>query len=277
VKIAELNTLTVEEVHGKQIVLDGGPLGLIDWKGLYPGKTPSPGDAVEGYLYSDPEGYLYLCRQELPFAHLGLYKVTIDSLHPEGALVDWKRPQPLLIPRTEQTETLELGQEIFMLFVVDQEKELCYGTTRYEKYLPAALEGVEIGKSVNAQALDQTANGYRFLLDSGGVAFMYKNEAMGPVEPGKRYTLNIKWVRPDGKIDLTQQPLGYENRVPVAADRLASLLSDNGGFLPLNDDSHAEDIQHRTGMSKKLFKMAVGRLLKERKIEIKGEGIRWIP
>ena len=37
----------------------------------------------------------------------------------------------------------------------------------------------------------------------------------------------------------------------------------NGGFLPINDDSEPELINDELGMSKKAFKRAFGKLLKE--------------
>ena len=45
------------------------------------------------------------------------------------------------------------------------------------------------------------------------------------------------------------------------------------GKLLFNDKADAEKIKKELGMSKNAFKRAVGRLLKERKIEIKEDSI----
>ena len=47
-----------------------------------------------------------------------------------------------------------------------------------------------------------------------------------------------------------------------------------GGELPFNDKADPERIRQEFGMSKAAFKRGVGRLLKERKIEILDQGIR---
>jgi predicted RNA-binding protein (virulence factor B family) len=54
---------------------------------------------------------------------------------------------------------------------------------------------------------------------------------------------------------------------------ILSELRDNRGFLGLNDNSHPEEIKTVLKMSKKSFKKAVGHLYKEKKIELKPDGI----
>jgi hypothetical protein len=54
------------------------------------------------------------------------------------------------------------------------------------------------------------------------------------------------------------------------------LLHDNDGYLPYNDKSAPEDIYDFFGMSKKVFKMALGKLYKMRKIEFTQSGIKAI-
>ena len=58
------------------------------------------------------------------------------------------------------------------------------------------------------------------------------------------------------------------------AGKILDLLEKQGGFLPFTDKAAPERIKQETGMSKNEFKRAVGRLLKERKIEIKEHGIQ---
>lgn len=274
IKIAKSNTLPVHEVLGKNIILDGGPFGLVDWKGRYHGNLPKEGEEVEGFVYSDEEGYLYMCAQEPPFSHLNFYKVVIADISEEGALVDWKRPMRLLIPRSEQIVPLCKGDEIMMLFIEDEKKVLCYGTTKFEKYFNLTTPDLKVGSEITGIALDVSLIGYRFLLNEKIIGFMYLNEVEGEVQLGNRYNVNVKWIRPDGKIDLTMQPLGYENRISVAVDTLLEVFKKHNGYIFLNDKSTAEEIKHTAGMSKKLFKMAVGKLLKDGRIEFWNERMK---
>jgi hypothetical protein len=54
------------------------------------------------------------------------------------------------------------------------------------------------------------------------------------------------------------------------------VLDDAGGMLYLNDESEPEDIKRKLNLSKRAFKRAVGRLLKEGKIQILEDGIKKI-
>ncbi len=58
------------------------------------------------------------------------------------------------------------------------------------------------------------------------------------------------------------------------AKMILELLEKYDGVLPFTDKSDAEFIHSRTGLSKNAFKRAVGRLYKERKIEIGERDIR---
>ena len=57
------------------------------------------------------------------------------------------------------------------------------------------------------------------------------------------------------------------------AQLLLDKMNENGGKLSLNDKSDPELIKKELGLSKNAFKRAVGRLLKEKKIQIGRMGI----
>jgi predicted RNA-binding protein (virulence factor B family) len=52
------------------------------------------------------------------------------------------------------------------------------------------------------------------------------------------------------------------------------LLQENNGYLPYHDKSAPEDIYSFFGMSKKNFKMTLGKLYKEKKIELTQGGFK---
>ena len=58
------------------------------------------------------------------------------------------------------------------------------------------------------------------------------------------------------------------------AEKILGMLESRNGVLPFNDKASPELIRRETDMSKNEFKRAVGRLLKERKIEILPNAIR---
>lgn len=80
-------------------------------------------------------------------------------------------------------------------------------------------------------------------------------------------------MRDDGKIDLMLQPVGQKAATDFS-DVLLEHLRTNGGRTVLGDKSPAEEIYAVFGVSKKVFKKAVGDLYKRRLIVIGSDGIR---
>jgi predicted RNA-binding protein (virulence factor B family) len=80
-------------------------------------------------------------------------------------------------------------------------------------------------------------------------------------------------IRADHTIDLRLGSQGFE-RTDKESEKILSMLHNKGGFLPYHDKSDPEQIYEVFGMSKKAFKMAVGKLYKERKIELSNQGIK---
>ena len=89
---------------------------------------------------------------------------------------------------------------------------------------------------------------------------------------GTEVTGRVTAVKEDGKLDLS-----IREKIPAQMDKDAEyelgIMKKCDGKLPFNDKADAEKIKKELGMSKNAFKRAVGRLLKERKIEIKEDSI----
>lgn len=74
------------------------------------------------------------------------------------------------------------------------------------------------------------------------------------------------------KVERYQKHSGYERALDFS-DELLRYLQENGGFCSLGDKSPAEDIAQTFGVSKKIYKKAVGDLYRRRLITISDEGI----
>ena len=104
-------------------------------------------------------------------------------------------------------------------------------------------------------------------------ALIPKKEAAGRLRVGERVEARVTAVKEDGKLDLS-----VRDKIPEQMDKDAELILDvirgYGGELPFTDKADPEKIRQEFDMSKAAFKRGVGRLLKERKIEILDQGIR---
>ena len=87
----------------------------------------------------------------------------------------------------------------------------------------------------------------------------------------------IKRIRDDGKVDLALTQPGFSiDKIDSVASAILSALQKHGGFLPLTDKSPPEDIYAAFEVSKKVFKQAMGRLYKQRRIALESTGTRLI-
>ena len=57
---------------------------------------------------------------------------------------------------------------------------------------------------------------------------------------------------------------------------ILNLLKKNKGFLPLTDKSQPGEIYDALGISKKLFKKAIGTLYKLKLVELKDDGVHLV-
>ena len=77
----------------------------------------------------------------------------------------------------------------------------------------------------------------------------------------------------DGKLDLSIREKAYL-QMDQDAQTVLKVIDEFDGVLPFNDKASPEVIERELKLSKNAFKRAVGRLLKEGKIEITERSIR---
>lgn len=98
-------------------------------------------------------------------------------------------------------------------------------------------------------------------------------ELYGDFTVGDNIEVRIKNVREDGKLELSTRKPAY-SEIESDSNLILEYLKKNKGEVALNDNSAPEDIRDLFNISKKAFKRAVGRLLKEGAIEITEDGIK---
>ena len=112
-------------------------------------------------------------------------------------------------------------------------------------------------------------------MDNKFAGLLYDNEIFRDIRTGDRVKAYVSQVRPDGKIDLSLQRHGME-AIEDFSDVLLAYMRDHGGCCRLGDKSRAEDIYATFGVSKKVFKRAVGDLYKRRLITIGEDGLHTV-
>jgi len=156
---------------------------------------------------------------------------------------------------------------------LDEESFRIVASAKVERYLSKDTSAYTVGQEVEILVWQKTDLGFKVIIEHACAGLLYDNEIFQPLPVGMTLKAYIKQVRPDGKIDLCLQRPGRET-VDDFAEQLLQHLQAQGGFTPLHDKSPAEEIYALFGVSKKVFKKAVGDLYKKRLIVLEPNGIR---
>ena len=278
IQIGKYNTLTI--LRDTQV-------------GLFLGDSNSNADGLDGILLpnkyvpqvfeigEEVEVFVYLDHEERPVAttlqpYILLNEfalLRVNYVNNIGAFMDWGMEKDILVPFKEQARPMEIGKRYLVYLYIDEKTNRLVASSKTNQFLSNENITVHNGDEVDLIVSHITDLGINVIINEKHKGLLYKTEVFDDaIRTGDRMRGFIKNVREDNKIDVTIQKQGYENIEPNA-DLILNELRANRGFLRLNDNSHPEDIKTVLKMSKKTFKKAIGLLYKEKRIEIKEDGI----
>ena len=188
--------------------------------------------------------------------------------------MDWGLEKDLLLPFKQQTKKVRVGEECLVALYIDKSSRLCLTMNVYD-YL-ATDHNYKAGDEVEGRVYLISDNFGAFVaVDDEYSALIPKNEMYGDIRAGEVIKARITEVREDGKLSLSIRKKAYE-QMDEDAERIMKVIKDFDGVLPFNDKASPETIKREFNMSKNEFKRAVGRLYKERRIEITDKSIRMV-
>jgi hypothetical protein len=189
-----------------------------------------------------------------------------------GAFLDWGLEKHLLVPFSEQRIKMQEGQWYVVYCYLDEKSFRLVASNKLDKFLNNEELGIAINDEVNLIVTRQNDLGWDVIINNKHKGLVYQNEVFKKISVGDNIKGFIKNIRPDHKIDVSLQAIGYVSVEP-AANIIYQILKKEGGYLNLHDKSSPEEISSRLQMSKKIFKKSLGTLYKDRKITIKPDGI----
>ncbi|MEQ1545923.1 S1-like domain-containing RNA-binding protein [Methyloglobulus sp.] len=273
IEIGKINTLKVASRVGSEIYLASAASAKV----LLVDKRPpicQVGDALEVFVYVDTEGHL-AATTTVPKALVDdIAWLKVVSLNYVGAFLDWGLPKDLLVPFGEQHHELEVGKSYLVKLFLDNQNRIL-ATTKIEKFIAEENFYFKAGQKVSLLIADKTDLGIKAIINNSHWGMLYENELFQPVQKGQKLDGFIRQIREDNKIDLTLHQPGY-GKVDELTDKILAKIKDNQGFLPLSDKSPPDTIYSTFGVSKKVFKQAIGALYKKKLILIEKDGIRLI-
>ena len=190
-----------------------------------------------------------------------------------GAFLDWGLTKDLFVPFREQKMKMQKDRSYLVHVHLDPETYRIMASAKVERYLSEDYPPFHGGDAVDCLIWQKTDLGFKVIVDNRFQGLLFDDEIFRQLHSGDRLTAYVKQVRPDGKIDLSLQKKGQKAVVDFS-DVLLQHLQTNGGFTPHGDKSPAEEIYALFGVSKKVFKKAVGDLYRRRLITIGDDGLR---
>lgn len=232
-----------------------------------------PGDILEIFVYKDSEDRMISTTKipKVTLGGIGLLKVI--DITKIGAFLDWGLEKDLFLPFKEQTMKLKKGMEYLIALYIDKSERLC-GTMKIREFLRSDSPYKENDwvKGIIYSINDEF--GAFLAVDNMYEGLIPKRELVGVHLPGEEVDVRITNVKKDGKLDLSLRDKGYME-MDKDINRILDKIMENDGIIYLNDNSPPKDIRRELSMSKSAFKKAVGRLLKEGKIEFIENGIKF--
>lgn len=229
------------------------------------------GEIVEGQVV---RVFIYIDNKDRLVATMKTSKVCVGELAylklvsevEFGAFFDMGLQRDLFVPLQEIGFTLKKNHSYLIRVYLDKSKRLCGSTKVYDV----------LGTDHAYKLHDQVSGTVIRVNPEVGIYVALENKYKGMVpiqtcfmdlDEGQVLDFRVIRIREDNKIDLSTQ-LKLADQMDTDADKIYAMLNQEGGRLNFHDKSRPEDIKDKFQMSKKAFKRAVGRLLKEEKIEI---------
>lgn len=243
---------------------------------LLPGKEvpegTKEGDQMEVFLYKDSSDRLIATTRTpaLMMDQVGFLKVA--QVTKIGAFLDWGLEKDLFLPFKEQTSKIRPDHSYLVRLYIDKSRRLCASMKIYQAL--SSEHDYEKDDWVTGTVYSINPEIGTFVaVDDQYFGLIPLSECHIRLSVGDSVNVRVVRVREDGKLDLSPREKAYL-QMDADSELVMETIKSYDGVLPFTDKASPAMIDKELGLSKNAFKRAVGRLLKQNKIEITGGTIR---
>lgn len=266
-KVGEIQNLNVNRFTPNGAYLIDDQENEVLLPNRYINDKTHEGEEIKVFVYHDSEDRL-VASTDFPYAVSGeIAHMKVIDTNGSGAFLDWGLPKDLFLPLSNQPYKVDVGDWCVVGVYIDDVSGRAVATTALNKIVSNTEITVEIGQEVEIVVAQKHELGFRVVVNNCHWGMIYKNQIFQDVEVGDIVTAYVTKITEDDRIDLSLQMVGVK-QIRNASDVLLALLEQNDGELELGDKSSPEEIYEKTKLSKKMFKRAIGGLLKLEKITI---------
>ncbi|NNE02388.1 MAG: GntR family transcriptional regulator [Eudoraea sp.] len=272
IQLGNFNTLKILRSTSVGLFLGDDDVDDLLLPNKYVPESYEIGDDLSVFCYLDNQERPIATTIE-PFVKRNEFAfLRVAEVNDYGAFLDWGLEKHLLVPYREQRFKMTAGSWHVIYCYLDEKSFRLVGSTRLNKFFDNDNLDVRINEEVSLLVYRKSDLGWDVIVNNKFRGLIFSNEVFKDIAIGDQLVGYIKLIRPDNKLDITLQPQGTKALEPAAAAIYEKLVANNG-FIRLHDKSSPDEIKEWFQMSKKTFKKAIGTLFRERKIEIKPDGI----
>lgn len=274
IRLGEMQSLRIIKTVEFGVYLSdeaGGEVKVLLPKKQVPDRAQT-GDEIEVFVYRDSKDRLIATTHVPKLTLHSVARVRVAQVGKVGAFLDWGLEKDLLLPYKEQTRRVSEGEECLAALYIDKSDRLC-ATMNVYPYL-SVDSPYKAEDRVSGTVYEISNNFGAFVaVDDKYSGLIPKKELYGNVQIGDVIQARVTGVKEDGKLNLSIREKAYL-QIDTDAQKVMDIIYSFDGVLPFTDKASPEVIKRETQMSKNEFKRAVGRLLKEGKIQITERAIR---
>jgi uncharacterized protein len=234
------------------------------------------GEKLNVFVYRDYEERKIATNLEPKILMHQFAFLRVASVSNVGAFLDWGLEKDLMVPFREQRQKMEEGRWYIVYLDLDKETDRLYATNKIEKRLQNETLTVMEGEAAEVMIMKKTDLGFSVIVNQQHEGLIFESDIFTNLNIGDKVTGYVKQIRDDNKLDISLQPIGFENFNDPNCEMILAKLTAEKGFLTITDKSTPEEIYETFGISKKAYKKAIGTLYKQRKIVLQPDGIKLV-
>ena len=236
------------------------------------GRELELGQEIDVMIYRDSEDRLIATLRKTAITAGTIGKLVVTEVNEKlGAFLDWGLKKELLLPFSQMDGEVNPGDEVLVGIYEDSKGRLSATMKIYSLLMP----NKDYQKNDFVEGTVYRVNpdiGAFVAVDDRYFGLIPNSECFKKLHVGDKIEARVMRVREDGKLDLAMRELTF-----IQMDKDSELIIEKMKVLKthfrFNDNSSSESIKDYFGISKKAFKRAMGKLLKEGKVEKTEDGL----
>ncbi|EXX86193.1 RNA-binding protein [Paenibacillus darwinianus] len=273
---------TAREVPPSGFFLTDGDQDVLLHYSEIVGSRPEPGDEVEVFIHYDTEDRLAATMRRPALTLGGLARLKVADINPRmGCFLEIGLGRQLLLPNAELPEEREfrprVGDEVFVRMAHDKIGRLVAKLAVEEDLAPLVFAAPAAWHNSRVSGwVTKTLKMGSFVLVDGGVTgfgvygMIPASERSRTLHLGERVEARVTFIREDGRVNLSMYERKEVGRVEDVERVLAFLRERSNGAMPYSDETPADIVKQKFGISKSAFKRALGKLMRDGLVVQKG-------